>query len=286
MVFLPGDHTLDLNITVANVTRLTMHGESASDRNATVVCKGRVGLSFTNMVEFRIKSLAFTHCSRKYGIFPASNYALILQCAQYAELVNCSFRYNLGTALVVNNSGVTLAGNSEFTCNHCESDHCLGGNGITVLSSNLTFTGNTTFLENNATFYGLYDWHGGGGAIYALSSTVLSFTGTNNFINNLVVGGSGAVYVTESVVLSFNGACNFINNSANYGGAISASGNILLSFNGTSKFISNSVESTRGAIYISGNNVASFTGTCYFINNSATVVSLVVELLLQMLTAH
>ena len=29
-VFLPGDHALDLNITVANVTRLTMRGEPSS----------------------------------------------------------------------------------------------------------------------------------------------------------------------------------------------------------------------------------------------------------------
>ena len=30
MVFLAGDHTLDRNITVANVARLTMHGEISS----------------------------------------------------------------------------------------------------------------------------------------------------------------------------------------------------------------------------------------------------------------
>ena len=46
MVFLPGDHTLDTNITVANVTRLTMRGESSSGKIATVVCSGSVGLSF------------------------------------------------------------------------------------------------------------------------------------------------------------------------------------------------------------------------------------------------
>ena len=270
MVFLPGDHTLDMNITVANVTRLTVHGESSSGKIATIVCKERVGLSFTNMMELKIHSLTFTYCRRKYDIFPASNYALLLHSTQYSELVNCSFRDNLGTALVVNNTSVNLAGTSEFTHNHCDSDFCLGGSGITALSSNLTFSGSTTFLENNATFYGLYDWHGGGGAIYASSNTVLSFTGTSNFINNSAVGGGGAVYASESVVLSFCGACNFINNSATYGGAISASGNILLTFNGTSKFISNCVQFNGGAIYTFGNNAVSFHGTYYFINNSAT----------------
>ena len=58
MVFLPGDHALDRTITVANVSRLTMHGESSSDNIATVVRNGSVGFSFTNMVDFNIYSLA------------------------------------------------------------------------------------------------------------------------------------------------------------------------------------------------------------------------------------
>ena len=65
MVFLPGDHTLDMNIAVANISRLTMRGESCSSSRATVVCSGSVSLSFTSMVDFKIDSLAFTSCSRK-----------------------------------------------------------------------------------------------------------------------------------------------------------------------------------------------------------------------------
>ena len=69
-------------------------------------------------------SLAFTSCSRKFviglpGISSATIYvALFLQSTQYAELVNCSFHdNNLSTALVVINTNLTLAGNSEFTHN-------------------------------------------------------------------------------------------------------------------------------------------------------------------------
>ena len=50
IVFLPGDHVLDRNITVANVANLTMLGESSSGNTATVVRNESVGLSFTNMV--------------------------------------------------------------------------------------------------------------------------------------------------------------------------------------------------------------------------------------------
>ena len=265
MVFLAGDHTLDTNITVANVNGLTMRGESSSGSRATVVCNGSVGLSFTNVADLKIHSLAFKSCYRNYNVPLVSNYALLLQFLQYAELVNCSFHDNLGTAVVVNNTNVTLAGNSEFTHNHCEStsgsNSCTGGGGIYALSSNLTFTGNTTFLQNIAT-------SSGGGAIYASHNTVLSFNGTSNFINNSALDG-GAIYTFENTKLSFNGANNFICNSALDGGAIYTSDSTVLSFNGTNNFISNSAGDGGGAIYAFENTKLSFNGANNFINNSA-----------------
>ena len=51
MVFLPSDHVLDTNITVANVAKLTMRGDSFSDNIATV------GFRVTNMVDFNTYSL-------------------------------------------------------------------------------------------------------------------------------------------------------------------------------------------------------------------------------------
>ena len=109
MVFLPGDHVLDTNITVANVARLTTRGESSSGNRATVVCSGSVGLSFTSLVNFKIDFLAFTSCNRKYvtalrDILPSNvvppngtiivHLALLLPSTR-TELVNCSFHDNL-----------------------------------------------------------------------------------------------------------------------------------------------------------------------------------------------
>ena len=263
IVFLPGDHALDTNVTVANIGRLTMYGESSSGNIANIVCNGSVGFSFTSMkVDFRICSLTFTSCSREYGTPPVSNYALLLQSAQYVELVNCSFHDNLGTALVVNNTNITLAGSSVFTHNHCGSTSCVGG-GIVALNSNITFTGNTTFLENIATSSELY----GGGAIYALDNTVLSFNGTSNFISNFADRGSGAI-CTFNTVLSFNGTSNFISNFADRGSGAICTFNTVLSFNGTSNFINNSALFGGGAI-TSYDTVVSFNGNNDFINNSA-----------------
>ena len=304
MVFLPGHHVLDTNITVTNKARLTMQGGSSSGNIAKVVCYGSVGLSFTNTVEFKIYSLLFTACSRNSGGPPPSRYyALLLQSTQYAALVNCSFYDNIGNALLVENTSITLAGNSEFIHNHCESNSCIGGGGIVILDSIVAITGNATFVENLGLFHG--PTNDGGVAIYA-NNTILSSSGINNFINNLAIGDAagcaiaaasnsvlifngnnnfinnsapgyygagGGIFITNNTTVIFNGTSNFINNSApgdsGEGGAISTTNNALLVFNGTNKFINNSAE-TAGAIYTAYHAVIRFNGISSFINNSAT----------------
>ena len=261
MVFLPGDHSLSTNITVANVVGLTMLGELSLSNVATIVCNGSVGLSFTSMVDFKILSLAFTSCSREYDTPPVSNYALVLRSTWHAELVNCSFHSNHGTALVVNDTNITLVGKNDFTYNHC---NCVGRSSITALSSVMTISGNTTFLENIA---GSNISTSGGGAIYATDNTVVNFNGTSIFINNLAYIG-GAIHASHNSVFHFNGTSNFISNSADIGGAIYISNNTLLSFNGTSNFTNNTAD-YGGAISTLTNAVLIFIGTSNFNNNLA-----------------
>jgi len=67
MVFLPGDHTLGMNITAANISKLTMCAESSSGYVARIVCNGSVGFSFNIMGDFKIQSLTFTSCGRNFG---------------------------------------------------------------------------------------------------------------------------------------------------------------------------------------------------------------------------
>ena len=278
MVFLPGDHALDTNITVSDVTSLTIRGESSSGNLPTVVCNGQFGFSFKNLVDFKMSSLAFTSCNRSSSVDNrlaslASNAALFFQSTQYAELVNCSFHDNFCTALAVFNTNIKLAGN-KFTHNQCVcvSFVCGFGCGITALNSNLTFIGNTVFLENSYSSSG-NPYAGLAGAIWALES-LLHFNGTNKFNGNVnsaptSLGGGGAIYVTHSSLLSFTGVSNFCNNSAHYGGgAIYAESNALLIFNGTSSFINNSADH-GGAIYTQYNVVFSFIGCSIFIGNSA-----------------
>ena len=182
MVFLPGDHALDRTITVVNVTRLTMNGESSSDNIATVVCNASVGFSFTNMVDFNIHSLAFTYYNRSlsYGSRPASNSALLLQSTQNAKLVNCSFHDNIGTALAVKNTSVTLVENkfthNQSVCGSFSEIHELGC-GITIFNSSLTFIDNTCF--HNITQTAFHPLVACAGAIWASASLLHCFIGNS-----------------------------------------------------------------------------------------------------------
>ena len=277
MVFLPGDHVLDMNITVANISRLAMCGESSSGYVATVACNGAVGFSFSSVADFKTHSLTFTSCGRKYdgSGFTAT---LLLESIDNVELVNCCFQDSLGRSLTVYDTSITLAENNEFS-------H--GRGGITALDSNLIFIGNTTFIGNdgsaviNVTNCCLsstgsihfinnlntddHDSYYVAGAIWA-STSFLSFNGTSNFINNSYSG--GAIYAFNNTLLSFTGTSNFISNGAAAGGAINAFNNIILSFSGTSNFISNSADN-GGAIFAYNTIHLSFSGTSNFISNSA-----------------
>ena len=267
MVFLPGDHTLDMSITVANISRLTMCGESSSGYVATVVCNGSVGLSFTSMVDFKIHSLDFTSCGRSFDKHALSfgKYTLLLESIEYAELVNCTFHDNLGTALAAYHSSITLAGNNEFKNNHWDYEgynSCVGAAIIAFDNTSLNFIGTSNFINNSADC---------GGAIYARDNTSLNLTGTSSFNHNSAhYSYGGAIAAGYNTSLSFNGNSNFINNSAHHGGAIYACDNTSLNLTGTSNFINNSAEG-GGAIFARSNTSLNLTGTSSFTNNSAGV---------------
>ena len=274
MVFLPGDHVLDRTITVANVARLTMHGESSSNNMATIVHNGPVGFSFTNMMDFNIYSLAFTsynYRSLSYGSHLASISALLLQSTQNVKLVNCSFHDNIGTALAVKNISVTLVEN-KFMHNQCACGSSSKlrelGCGIITFNSNLTFISSTSFINITQTAFHFSVTCAG--AIWAAASS-LHFTGTNNFIGNTANGinGVGAIHAIANTSLSFSGTSNFSHNLAEVGGAIGTVGNVTFTFNGTNVFFNNSANDSGGAIFAVGNTSLIFIGTNEFSHNSA-----------------
>ena len=259
-----------------------MCGDSSSGNRSTVVCSGSVGLTFTSMLELKIHSLAFVSCNRRYVFnlsaisFATAHFALVLHSTHDAELVNCSFHDNIATAISVTSTNISLAGNTEFKHNRA-CGTVLAGGGINVVNSNLTFTGNTTFLDNSATsgqcpFENSDSLAVGGGAIIAINNTVLSFSGTSNFIcNSAGDGGGGAIYTSYYTVLNFNGTSNFINNSAYLGGAIHTGPNSKMTFNGTIYFSNNGAKVDTQNEYTKGGGVFMRLGSILSILPNTTV---------------
>ena len=288
MVILPGDHVLNRNITISYKSKLIMHGDVSSGSQPTITCNGLVGFLLYHIEHVHVSSLSLTLCSRIYTIPPDlrakfllglqyayERFAIFLFFTQYAELVNCSFHNNTGTALLVSNSNVTFAGNNEFIHNHCaESNSCVQGGGIAALNSSLTFIGNTTFLENVANL--------AGAGIFMGNSWLIS-TGNIYFINNsnlghVVVSGVGEIFSAGTIwasksKLHFSGTSNFINNTVwsdlfCAGGAIYAQTYTSVSFTGVSSFQQNSA-CAGGAIFLTNNSVLNISGSSNFSCNHA-----------------
>ena len=70
MVFLPGDHVLNRNITISSKSKLIMRGDVSSGSQPTITCNGLVGFLLFYIEHVHVSSLSFTLCSRTYTIPP------------------------------------------------------------------------------------------------------------------------------------------------------------------------------------------------------------------------
>ena len=94
--FLPGNHTLDVNLTIRYIHQLELLGSTGAVAQTRVVCTSTVGLTFRDISEMRIDSLAFVSCARlhlvmvQYG-FITKYFELHLQSVQTAVVNDCTF---------------------------------------------------------------------------------------------------------------------------------------------------------------------------------------------------
>ena len=151
--FLPGTHTLNVNLAITNIHQMEIHGAVVPTR---VVCGSCVGFAFSDIDKVRIDGLVFVSCARS-GIVQVSGtststtyYGLHFQSVQTAEIIDCIFQDSYGSALGVVDSHVVLRGSNFLNnCRLCsnircgyQSTICYGG-GVFVQRSNLTISGNT-----------------------------------------------------------------------------------------------------------------------------------------------
>ena len=305
LVFLPGDHTLNVTISMATVSNytaqlnrismkyfyyphpsLTLLGSPSSLPEVTsrIVCSWPAGFVFSGITELHISSLAFISCGHN------DSAAVKILSVQNMNISNCTFQNNTnslnllndndkqGGAIYVYNSTLTLKGNT-FQNNFAQ----VGGALYSYTNNTLTLSENT-FQNNSANRSGgtllvhtynmltlskntFYSNSAdyAGGTLYAFTNNILILS-VNTFQNNSAhIGGAILAHTNNTLTLSDN---TFQNNSANHtGGALLAHANNTLTLS-ENIFHSNSADHAGGGLYTFTNNILTLSVNT-FQNNSA-----------------
>ena len=269
MVFLPGEHALQENVTVRNLVGFVLQHSSSS--STQIVCNNNT-FTFDNLSSIEITGLSFISCrfhlNNSQAIFrdtgfrnSAAYYGGALEAnhstIDFAGFNNFEGNWAVmaGGAIFANDSKFTFHGNTSFINNKAMNDR---GGGVYMWSSTVSFDGNNTFVHNSA--------EGKGGGIYMSHSTV-SFNGNNTFVHNSAEDDGGGVCMWRCSV-SFEGKNSFVHNSAGYNGGGVYMGEGNMSFNGNNTFVHNSAEYDGGGVYMGEGNM-SFNGNNTFAHNSA-----------------
>ena len=201
MEFLPGNHTLEQTISVTNLTRLTLRGNSSwlPEVASKIVCTQPAEFVLTGITELCISLLGFFSCGHN------DSAAVNIISIQHSSLSNCSFYNSISTgryndsgrgALYIQNCDVILTG-TIFQNNIAD----VGGV-LNVDCSNLALTNNT--FQNNTAGYD-------GGVLLVRNSTL---TVTDNTFQN---HSGGVLSVVNSNITVINNAFKNNVNTADYG---------------------------------------------------------------------
>ena len=257
--FLPGNHSLDRDITVFDVSSVSISfiGErsNASQVLSWITCTEPAFFNFTRVQEIKVDALGFRSCGRGTKLPRAFYFDFV----HHFSIENSFFEHNLDTTLLVSQSSGTIE-NVSFI-NNTASQY---GGAVLLLSSSLFFSGVTTFSENQAGVRG--------GAIYAEGS-LIEFLDAATFRNNMVPKNvsftlGGAIALGFSTTLLFRGPTTFLNNTAFQGGAIGAFANSIVNSDGNITFLQNSA-GAGGAMFITQNCTIELAGDSNFTGNVA-----------------
>ena len=298
LLFLPGNHTLSVNLTITSVYHVEFLGNCSA-----VACSPFVGFSLMGISEVIIDGLAFVACARpgivqdSYGKHFVTYYGLHLDSVQMAEIIDCTFWDSYGTALGVVDSHVVLRRNNSFlnNCRQCsnrrcdqyQSAHtCYGGGvfvhrsnlkftvrttfsgnsandggGISALSSNVDISGNTTFSRNSAGRYG--------GGISARYSSSVTISGNTIFSYNSASKDGGGVSAWNSSNVTISGNTTFSRNRATWGGGVNAWNSSNVTISGNTTFSRNVAWWYGGGVSAGGSTNVMISGNTTFNHNSA-----------------
>ena len=191
---------------------------------------------------------SFTINNSSFNTNTADNYGGImfsLECS--IHITDSTFHYNSGS-LYTFNGNLTFSGQSKFeNCVEPSNKTSLTlqeGGALTSFQSTVTFYGETSFLNNQASQ---------GGAILAIESTIILY-GTTTIANNMATKSSGGGVSLEQSNLDIRGSCSISDNYAMRGGGVHARSSTITVHQqaGTLQFTNNRAEN-GGGLYLEVN---------------------------------
>jgi predicted outer membrane repeat protein len=148
----------------------------------------------------------------------------------------------IGGAVLLAGGSLTLA-DCTFTGNQAPTGGAVGANQVNTTAQPLNVT-RCTFTQNSATKAN----SGAGGAVYSISSSVLTVT-NSTFTNNTAAGDGGAIRVqTSNTTTTINGS-TFATNTAGDGGAILVQGPTNID---TTTVRDNTSSDSGGGVWVQG----------------------------------
>ena len=249
-IFSPGDHIVEGNVAIVNVSTLKLIGSNFLDGGKTqILCTLPAAFKLINVSNGEFSALEFISCGEKGYSFAAVS---LYQVDKF-KLTNCTFQQSRNTALRASKSTAILTRNI-FINN--SADYIYGG-AIYVLNSHIDLQENTMFAYNTAVF---------GGAIAIRSHSTVNTTGNTVFMRNKATFGGG-IYMINSYA-AFGGDSYFVENTAEYGSMIIVdNSSLLLTANQT--FSKNFADSDGGILVL--NARMAMHGQNNFVNNTAEI---------------
>ena len=195
LMFLRGYHSLSKNAAYLRNKNLTMVGTSTE-----AIIHDSV-VFFTNIKELQIKNLKLRNNqfeitmaveTTKLRLFFLTliDCALFIEAAPLVQLTDCEFS-NGTRPLTIDNSKVTLSGNTKFFNNH--------NTAVVSYTSRITLSGTVSFVNNSGIR---------GGAMALYTSTVYLTRGLNvSFINNSAKERGGAIHIEPDITRSACSEC-------------------------------------------------------------------------------
>ena len=285
LILLPGIHQLDSQLSLENLTNVTLQGDDDPSNRSVIVFAPLAHVNWTNCTNISINYLMFllsgtadsTHFFISMQFLRSINIRLsaVIFSGGHDRLYSTAVRCYESSIDVCNSTFIgcssyigagimgyrcSLYSDSSFFINN--SAQVYGGGAITTFQSKFVFTGNSSFIGNRVLTLS-------GGAISSFESEI-EMRGNSVFIRNSATGplllGRGGAVLSNDGRLHISGNACFINNSAGFQGGGLCAHNTSVNLNGSIYFIDNAARLGGGGINLATESKMHGEGL-YFIRN-------------------